>query len=288
MAVERTGTAVNISTSSNSSSQSITVPSDATLAVVFAAGLSDTTADFDSGGISITLGGSAVTYVARSPTTVSCDVSASYLINPATGSQTLAWTFPSTVTYGNLITVVFYKGTDTTSPIRSNANAEQVTGSPITISSLTVESNDMTVGGVSAHNSTVAVNGNSQTSIAINGPEPKQGSVYLGVAEKAASSSWAASWTGDAYAGAVAIVIKPTAETGTLTQHSFRFFNDDGSESAATAKAALNTNVNLSANDVARIRFLIDATNDPTARKFQLEYRKKPSGGSFGPWTEVN
>lgn len=83
-------------------------------------------------------------------------------------------------------------------------------------------------------------------------------------------------------------VREDVAGTPTLTQHSFRFFNDDGSESAATAKGNLNTNVNLSAGDIARIRLLLDATGDPTGKQFQLEYRRKPSGGSFGPWTKVN
>jgi hypothetical protein len=73
----------------------------------------------------------------------------------------------------------------------------------------------------------------------------------------------------------------------TLTQHSFRFYDDDGSESASTALAAENTALNLSPGATARLRFLIDADGDPDGKQFQVEYRKKPSGGTFGNWTKV-
>jgi hypothetical protein len=73
----------------------------------------------------------------------------------------------------------------------------------------------------------------------------------------------------------------------TLTQHSFRFYDDDGSESAATALAAENTALNLSPGATARLRFLIDADGNPDGKQFQVEYRKKPSGGTFGNWTKV-
>jgi len=87
--------------------------------------------------------------------------------------------------------------------------------------------------------------------------------------------------------GVILVGVREPSGAATLTQHSFRFFSDDGSESAATAKAAINTNVTLSANDIARLRLLLDATGDPTGKQFQLEYRRKPSGGSFGPWEKV-
>jgi hypothetical protein len=73
-----------------------------------------------------------------------------------------------------------------------------------------------------------------------------------------------------------------------LNQYSFRFLNDNGSESTATFAGAENANVNLSAGDTLRLRYLIDATGDPTGKQFQLEYRRKPSGGSFGAWEKVN
>lgn len=75
--------------------------------------------------------------------------------------------------------------------------------------------------------------------------------------------------------------------TATLTQYSYRFLNDDGSESTATFSGGLNTSVTLSQGDIRRLRILLDATGDVEGKQFQLEYRRKPSGGSFGDWTKV-
>lgn len=266
------------------------MPSDATLAVVFFSGLSDTTGDFDSSSISLSLGGTSLTYISRSPTTASCDIAALYVSSPATGSQTFSWSVQAGVTYGNLFVLVFYKNTNTSTPVADYDSVESVSGT-LQVSGLTSSSGQMTVCAAIAHTPCEPVlSGDSQTQITLTGWDAKQASVHTAVGEKANATSIAATFTGGTnhYGSLVALVIDQTPETGTLAQHSFRFFNDDGSESASTAKAALNTNVNLAANDVARIRFLIDATGDAAGKKFQLEYRKKPSGGSFGPWTEVN
>lgn len=72
-----------------------------------------------------------------------------------------------------------------------------------------------------------------------------------------------------------------------FTQYAFRFRNDDGSETAATYAAAENTNITLTQGSKTRIRIGINATGDPTSKDFQLEYRRKPSGGSLGDWGKV-
>lgn len=72
-----------------------------------------------------------------------------------------------------------------------------------------------------------------------------------------------------------------------LDQEGFRFRNDDGSESAATWKANQDTNITLAADTAARLRMLVNATGDPASKNYQLEYRHKPSGGSFGSWKKV-
>ena len=284
MAVERTGTAVTINTASDSSSQSITVPSDATLAVVFFGGYISAGTHV-AGDVTLTLGGTTMTNVAHNPGTASGvnGIWIRQLLYPSTGSQTFAWSTGRTFNYGILITIVFYKGVDTVNPIKSSSAIDTSGGTPTPITGLTYATGDMMVGGIENDDSPT-VTTDSQTQINVSAQGAKGGG-YLGVAEKASVGAF---YVGSVNYGALgAIVIAQASETGTLNQHSFRFFNDDGSESAATAKAAINTNINLSANDVARIRFLIDATNDPTTRKFQLEYRKKPSGCSFGPWAEV-
>jgi hypothetical protein len=58
----------------------------------------------------------------------------------------------------------------------------------------------------------------------------------------------------------------------TLDQKVYRYFNDDGSESASTAMAAQNVDVTVSPGGVFRIRFGIQATGDPTGKQFRLEY----------------
>jgi hypothetical protein len=76
--------------------------------------------------------------------------------------------------------------------------------------------------------------------------------------------------------------------SSSIEQEGFRFRNDDGSEAAATWKANQDVNITLAADTAARIRMLLNATGDPASIGAQLEYRYKPSGGAFGPWTKVN
>lgn len=72
-----------------------------------------------------------------------------------------------------------------------------------------------------------------------------------------------------------------------IEQEGFRFRNDDGDEDGATWKASQDVSVSLPFSTAARIRWLLNATGDPASKNFQLEYRYKPSGGSFGSWTKV-
>lgn len=287
MTVERTGTAVNINTSSNTGSQSITVPSDATLAVMFFGGASGDDTGFDSGNSTFSIGGFPATWRARSASSFDVgDCCVSTLSNPATGSQTFAWTCGASITYGNMLTIVFYKGVDTSSPVRSSGGNQATTlNTTLSVADLTYVSGDMMVGGVTGGNSGITLVGNSQSQIALTGPGAKNSFAYLGVADRASIGTFTVSNVD--YPGIVALVLRQTSASA-INQHSFRFFNDDGSESAATAKGNLNTNVTLSAEDVTRIRFLLDATSDPMGKQFQLEYRRKPSGGSFGDWIKVN
>ena len=83
-------------------------------------------------------------------------------------------------------------------------------------------------------------------------------------------------------------VIHGAQEVGSsIAQHSFIINQDNGSESGSSALGAVNANVLLAPGSLFRPRFLIDATGDPSSMSYQLEYRRRPSGGSFGPWTKV-
>jgi hypothetical protein len=55
-------------------------------------------------------------------------------------------------------------------------------------------------------------------------------------------------------------------------QKTYRYFNDDGDESGSTAMAAQDVNVTVSPGGVFRVRFGIQATGDPVAKRFRLEY----------------
>lgn len=59
-----------------------------------------------------------------------------------------------------------------------------------------------------------------------------------------------------------------------LTQHSFRFRNDDGDEDEATWKASLNTDITLPPGEIVRLRVLLDSVGDQDAGQYRLEYRK--------------
>lgn len=60
----------------------------------------------------------------------------------------------------------------------------------------------------------------------------------------------------------------------TLTQNAFRFRNDNGSETTATWRQTQNTNDSNTSATRFRLRFLLNATGDPTAKNFRLEVKK--------------
>lgn len=88
--------------------------------------------------------------------------------------------------------------------------------------------------------------------------------------------------TVDAYGNVAVIdgINGPTeAAAVSLTQHSFRWREDDGSETGASWAAALNTDISAAVSTTKRLRILIDAEGDPAALLAQMEWRK--SGGTW-------
>jgi hypothetical protein len=71
-----------------------------------------------------------------------------------------------------------------------------------------------------------------------------------------------------------------------IEQEGYRFRNDDGSESGATWDGSQDTN-KTGAAGTSRLRFILNATGDPAAITPQFEYRRKPSGGSWGSWNKI-
>lgn len=79
-------------------------------------------------------------------------------------------------------------------------------------------------------------------------------------------------------------ILRVSFPPATLEQAGFIFRNDDGSESTATSLASQNTNASLVALTNARLRMLLNGTNDPASAAYRLEFRK--TGGPN--WLKVN
>lgn len=69
-----------------------------------------------------------------------------------------------------------------------------------------------------------------------------------------------------------------------LEQEGFRWRNDDGSESAASWAAAQEAQLTRAKETAARLRVLVNATNDPDSQQFRLEVRKK---GTSDDWQVI-
>src|SRR5205085_164848 len=119
-AVARTGSLTEINSSVNSASQSVTVPSDATLAVVSVSGYQTSANYFHSG--TVTLGGSAMTAASTTQDSNTAYLYGAmfYLANPPTGTQTLAWDWLGTNAPNDGVIIVhgYYKGNATVSVAR--------------------------------------------------------------------------------------------------------------------------------------------------------------------------
>lgn len=146
MAITRTGSVSTITTgnTNNTGSASITVPSDATLAIVVLSGWYNLTNYFSNG--SITLNG-----VSFNITLARIDSDATnfygligYLVNPSIGTQTLAWDWSGTSSPNDppIIKVVYYNGIDTSSPIRSSYGGQN-SGTSFSTTSLTAQTGDL-------------------------------------------------------------------------------------------------------------------------------------------------
>lgn len=69
-----------------------------------------------------------------------------------------------------------------------------------------------------------------------------------------------------------------------VDQEGFRWRNDDGTESTATWAAAQDTAVTKPVGQNMRVRFVVNATGDPSAAQYQIEWHKV---GSADPWRKV-
>ena len=175
--VTRTGTVTTITSTLQSSSQSVTVPADATLAVVMASLWRNATNWIAAN--PVTLGGVNLTTLQRTDEQTGNEHAwLGYLVNPATGSQTLAWNWGAAPTEGVNIAVVFYKGVVTSNPVVSSG--EQLT-TDTDLTGLIAGPDDMMVGVAATYTSAPTVTDSGQTQLAVMGPTA---GAYGGFAEK--------------------------------------------------------------------------------------------------------
>ena len=111
-----TGSIAQVDSSSASGSQSVTVPTDAELALVMPVWWHWTELTF-----SCTLGGTSLTQVIWQNNTSHEGSGIFRLSNPSTGSQTFAWTLSDDPGTGATYFIVFLKDVDTTDPITGSA-----------------------------------------------------------------------------------------------------------------------------------------------------------------------
>jgi len=178
MAVVRTGDIVVIQNSDASGSQSVAVPADATLCVVIITGWNDSTNWIPAN--PITLGGVNLTTLQKTDNQVNNgQVWIGYLVNPSTGSQSLAWSWGIAMDEGANFCIAFYKGIDTASPVVSSGK-QTTAGADLT--GLSASAGDMMVGGVYSYSIAItSVTDSSQTQLA---KPNKFNSCYGGFAEK--------------------------------------------------------------------------------------------------------
>lgn len=98
--------------------------------------------------------------------------------------------------------------------------------------------------------------------------------------------------TNSAMTGNLDYVFLTVVYQTTYDQDSYRFRNDDGSETTATWRQAVNTPDSIAVDTRFRLRFAFEDTNGggemPGGEVFSLQFRQKPSGGSFGSWMNID
>lgn len=118
-AIQRVGSVTDYHNLNNAGSTTITVPTGSTLLVLGMVGYSST-GDRYFGAGTVSIGGQAMSVGREDDSPANVDSTAIfYLVNPPSGSQTLAWDWvgSSNMNDGGHFFIAFYNGTNTTSPI---------------------------------------------------------------------------------------------------------------------------------------------------------------------------
>jgi hypothetical protein len=173
--------------------------------------------------------------------------------SPSTGSQAYSFSFDAARTEGPTRVFVYVKDGDTTAwrdqdaAANSSTNAVSVT--------LTTQSGDLVLMADQHFSDTAPGTPPSFTSAGVQ--EAQNGESVKVSYITASGSTQACDAQNENYTTVVAISI-PAGASVTYTMESWRFRNDDGSETAATWKAAENTDATFDDGANFRIRFVID------------------------------
>ena len=151
MAVARTGSVQAFTSSADSGSQNITVPTSSLFVLGVGGWASGNTAIFSGGTLSI--GGNALTLAISGETHTALAYKSAlfYRVNPPTGTQAVAWNWLGTgaLGYGCVFTYAFYTGVNTTTPIGATFTNHVTDGTPpttIATGTMTAANGDMMVG----------------------------------------------------------------------------------------------------------------------------------------------
>ena len=223
MAAARIGTSVIADQGGNTGTVAVTVTGGATLAVLYVAGFFGTAADGFSGG-TVSINGAAMTLArAQDSNDGLLKGCAFYLKNPTSGDLVFDWEGTSGASVGFPMLVVYYSGTDATTPI-GDVGGQQIDPSPATAGALTNTANDLVVAAGFAS----GPGGGTPAGIAYTGglseiqadfQQPGSPDAWLSYGEVAGSGSPitpGASWTGGSDGGIIGLVIKASAGAATV------------------------------------------------------------------------
>lgn len=235
MSIVQTGSTLSFGpggAASGTVSSTITVPSDAEIVVVGLAGYKTTADFFTNGSMTFTKGGidAAMTPASNlgNHATNAYYSAMFYQVLPDTGSnKSLKWDWGSVCTYYPLVSVAFFKGVDTSDPVRSTSGGQD-TSVPFTSGTLTAQSGDTIVawvGGFSHIQGDVTGWSNlstlSQVTGVSNGVKKYYSEGAWGIGAPAGNTTVGATatdWANDG--GIVAIALKPASGGITLSPNS--------------------------------------------------------------------
>jgi len=143
--IERIGSLTQFDTDGgNTGSTSVSIPADATLMVVGLSGYAGGVSYYSDG--AMTINSAAMTAVDIDASVNAFQGAMFYRVLPSTGSQTLAWDWVGTDAQANPAMFVygFYKGIDTSSPVRDTYGLNEIGGIYVT-DTLTAQTGDMVI-----------------------------------------------------------------------------------------------------------------------------------------------